>query len=81
MITEARARRLSAGSRFAVRFIETYRARVAPGLPSRCRFTPTCSEYGLEAYWRHGFFRATAMTLWRLARCNPMTRPGTIDRH
>jgi len=62
-------RQLSLPSRFAVRFIETYRAQVGPELNVRCRFDPTCSGYGLAAYRRYGFLKATIKTLGRLARC------------
>jgi len=62
-------RHLSVPSRFAVRFIETYRAHVGPDLNVRCRFEPSCSEYGLEAYQRYGFLKATRKTLGRLSRC------------
>ncbi|MBL68807.1 MAG: membrane protein insertion efficiency factor YidD [Verrucomicrobiales bacterium] len=36
-----------------------------------CRFTPSCSQYGLEAVKNHGAFRGTWMTLRRLSRCHP----------
>lgn len=65
-------RKPSGPSRFAERFILTYKSCVSPRLGSRCRFEPTCSEYGLECYRRFGFLKATAKTLWRLLRCNPL---------
>ena len=79
MTSETLERSLSPLSRFAVRFIETYRLRVGPGLGSRCRFEPSCSSYGLEAYQRHGFWRASARTLWRLLRCNPWNKGPRLD--
>ena len=79
-IAEARAvrGRPSPASRLALWYIETYRARVAPRLRARCRFEPTCSEYGLQAYRRYGFLRATAKTVWRLVRCHPFRRATAI---
>lgn len=71
--------RLSAPSRFAVRFIETYRAHVAPNMKGRCRFEPSCSEYGLEAYRTCGFLKATRKTLGRLTRCRPGYKGPFID--
>lgn len=62
-------RSLSAASRFAVRFIETYRTDVSHRVRTACRFEPSCSTYGLHAYQRYGFWRATAKTLRRLSRC------------
>ncbi len=73
------ARKLSWCSRFAERFILTYQARVSARVGARCRFHPSCSEYGLEAYRRHGFLRATAKTVWRVMRCNPLKKPGAYD--
>jgi putative membrane protein insertion efficiency factor len=79
MSSEAPARKLSALSRFAERFIETYQQRVSPRLGTRCRFEPTCSQYGLEAYRRYGFPKATAKTVWRLMRCNPWNKGARLD--
>ncbi len=74
------AQRLSPPSRFAVRFLETYQSRVSLSLGSaKCRFQPTCSHYGLEAYRRYGFLKATAKTVWRLLRCNRWNRGPTND--
>ncbi len=72
-------RRLSAPSRFAERFIVTYKTRVSHRLNSSCRLEPSCSEYALASYRKHDFIRATAKTVWRLARCNPLTKRGRID--
>lgn len=66
-------------SRFAVRFIETYRKDVAHRFAGRCRFQPGCSEYGLEAFEKYGFAKALRKTLWRVARCNRWYRGALID--
>jgi uncharacterized protein len=73
------ARRRSAPSRFAERFILTYKERVSPRRASRCRFEPTCFQYGLESFRRYGFLRASAKTAWRLLRCNPFNRGERLD--
>lgn len=57
-------------------FIRLYRRFVSPIKPKCCRFTPTCSAYAIEAYEKRGFFVGTALTVWRLLRCNPFGRPG-----
>ena len=41
------------------------------GRPSPCRFTPTCSAYGIEALETHGALRGSVLTVRRLARCHP----------
>jgi len=79
MTSEALERKLSPFSRFAVRFIETYRLRVATRLSARCRFEPSCSSYGLEAYQRYGFWKASLKTAWRLVRCNPWNKRPRFD--
>lgn len=69
----------SAPSRFAERFIQTYQLRVSPQLGARCRFEPSCSAYGLEAFRKYGFLKAAAKTAWRLLRCNPLNRGPHLD--
>lgn len=41
------------------------------GRVSPCRFTPTCSQYAVEAVERHGAGRGLALTARRLGRCRP----------
>jgi len=67
-------------ARAAASSIQAYRRTVSPLLARsrvlRCRFTPTCSLYGLEAIRRHGFFRGGALAAWRVLRCNPLSKGG-----
>ena len=53
-----------------------YRRFISPMIGPRCRFTPTCSAYGLEAIQRHGPWRGGWLTLRRLLRCHPFTPCG-----
>lgn len=41
-----------------------------------CRFTPTCSEYGKQAFRKYGFWKGLAKTVWRVLRCNPLSKGG-----
>lgn len=41
-----------------------------------CRFTPTCSAYAIEAFSKRGFFVGSALTVWRILRCNPFCEGG-----
>ncbi|MDY6367627.1 MAG: membrane protein insertion efficiency factor YidD [Clostridia bacterium] len=41
-----------------------------------CRFTPTCSQYMLEAILKRGFFVGTALGFWRILRCMPWSKGG-----
>ncbi len=62
--------------KIAIALIKFYRKHISPGLPDACRFTPTCSEYALQAYEKYNFFKATGLTIWRILRCNPFSRGG-----
>ena len=56
--------------------IRFYRKNISPNKPPSCKFTPTCSQYGLEAIERFGAFKGGFMTLWRILRCNPFSKGG-----
>ncbi|MEE1154255.1 MAG: membrane protein insertion efficiency factor YidD [Acutalibacteraceae bacterium] len=56
--------------------IKFYRKRISPNTPPSCKFTPTCSQYGLEAIEKFGAFKGGFMTLWRILRCNPFSKGG-----
>ena len=56
--------------------IKTYRVFISPLLPPSCRFTPTCSEYTLEAINRHGALRGSYMGARRLLKCHPFHTGG-----
>ena len=69
-------------ARCALLLIDEYRAHVSPHLRGRvvCRFKPSCSAYGREAIAKYGFAKGSALTAWRIARCGPWTKQGTVDR-
>jgi putative membrane protein insertion efficiency factor len=56
--------------------IRWYQRAVSPGMPSACRFEPTCSEYALQAIETHGLLRGGWLAIRRLARCHPLHKPG-----
>lgn len=53
-----------------------YRACISPMKPPTCRFTPTCSEYAVEAVMRHGILRGSWLVVRRLLRCHPWGGSG-----
>ena len=59
-----------------IRFIKIYKKYISPGLPQSCRFYPTCSSYAIEAIDRHGIFYGSAISIWRVLRCNPFNKGG-----
>ncbi|MFQ3615553.1 MAG: membrane protein insertion efficiency factor YidD [Cyanobacteriota bacterium] len=56
--------------------IHAYRILISPLFPPRCRFHPTCSQYGLEAIARHGALKGGWLTAKRIARCHPWSEGG-----
>lgn len=58
--------------------IRGYQLTISPVLPPSCRFTPSCSQYALEAVRRHGALRGSWLALRRIARCHPWN-PGGVD--
>jgi putative membrane protein insertion efficiency factor len=62
--------------RLLIGLINIYRRRISPSLPSTCRFTPTCSQYGVQAIAKHGAFKGGILTFWRILRCNPFSKGG-----
>lgn len=58
-------------SKIAIGLISFYRSVISPLTPSSCRFIPTCSEYGIEAFRRFGFFKGIKLTVSRILRCRP----------
>jgi putative membrane protein insertion efficiency factor len=53
-----------------------YQALVAPALPRRCKYEPTCSRYALQAIDGYGPARGLVLAAWRLLRSNPFSRGG-----
>ena len=53
-----------------------YRACISPMLPPSCRYTPTCSQYAIEAIKRHGPVRGTRLAIKRICRCPPWGGSG-----
>ena len=56
--------------------IRFYRRHISPHLPPMCRYYPPCSCYAIEAIETHGAFRGTLLAVWRVLRCNPLSRGG-----
>ncbi len=60
----------------AVYLIKVYKAVLSPVFGTKCRFYPSCSQYGLEAIRKYGFFYGVPVLLSRLVRCNPLNDGG-----
>lgn len=51
--------------------IRFYQLTISPILPASCRYTPTCSQYSLEAIKKYGPFKGGYLAFRRILRCNP----------
>lgn len=58
-----------------IRFYQKY---ISPLKPPTCRFTPTCSNYALQAVEKFGVMKGLILSIWRVLRCNPLN-PGGED--
>ncbi len=52
-------------------FIKLYQWILSPLLGPKCRFTPTCSQYGIEAFKKYGPIKGLWLTARRVAKCHP----------
>ena len=57
----------------ALRF---YKARISPQMPPACRYTPTCSEYAMEAIEQRGVIVGGLLATKRVLSCNAFSRGG-----
>ena len=56
--------------------IRFYQRFISPLTPPTCRFTPTCSNYAIQAIRKHGPFKGVALAVWRILRCHPWGGSG-----
>ena len=59
------------GSFLGILIIKLYQWFISPFFPPACRYTPTCSQYGIEAMKKHGLIKGSFLTLKRISRCHP----------
>jgi len=63
-------------SRILVWIINAYRYAVSPLLGTNCRFTPSCSEYAVEAVAKYGAVKGIWLSIKRVSRCHPWHHGG-----
>ncbi|MBB5284382.1 hypothetical protein HNQ92_002525 [Rhabdobacter roseus] len=57
-------------------FVKMYQAVLSPYFPNACRYSPTCSQYMIEAIQKYGVWKGTRLGLRRLGRCHPWGGSG-----
>ena len=63
-------------NKFIIIIIKAYRKFISPLFPPVCRFTPTCSEYSMQAFEKYNVFKAFLLSIARILRCNPFFKGG-----
>lgn len=58
---------------FIIKFYQKY---ISPMKRTRCPYTPSCSQYGLEAIEKYGVIKGGWLAVWRILRCNPFSKGG-----
>jgi len=56
--------------------VKIYQHLISPLLPATCRYSPSCSQYTLEALQKHGLFKGGWLSLKRILSCNPWGGKG-----
>jgi putative membrane protein insertion efficiency factor len=59
-----------------MRLVRVYRRYISPLLPDSCIYSPTCSEYALEAIGKYGAAKGSWLAFKRILRCNPFHSGG-----
>ena len=62
--------------KFLIAGIRFYQKYISPLKNTKCPYTPSCSQYGLEAIQKHGALKGTILAIWRIMRCNPFSKGG-----
>lgn len=63
-------------SQLCILLIRLYQRWISPLLGSHCIYSPSCSQYALEAIQKHGLLRGGWLACGRLLRCHPFRRGG-----
>lgn len=58
------------------RAVGIYKRYYNPLFAGRCKYTPSCSAYMVQAVKKRGFFVGVFLGIWRILRCNPFSKGG-----
>ncbi|WP_445665444.1 membrane protein insertion efficiency factor YidD [Fodinibius sp. AD559] len=59
-----------------IAIVRLYQLVISPWTPSSCRYHPTCSQYSIEAFQKHGAFKGLWLTIRRIGSCHPWSKGG-----
>ena len=65
--------------RILIAILRFYRRYISPAFPGKCRFIPTCSEYGIEAIEKYGALKGGYLAVRRILRCHPFYKGDLND--
>lgn len=63
-------------NKLVIKLIDFYKKRISPNTNPHCKYSPTCSSYAKEAFIKFNFFYALLLTIFRILRCNPLSKGG-----
>lgn len=56
--------------------VKCYQYAISPYIPASCRYSPTCSQYTIEALKKHGLLKGSWLSIKRIISCNPWGGKG-----
>ena len=59
-----------------ISLIQYYRINISPRTAPKYKYSPTCSQYAIEAIEKYGPIKGSLMSIWRILRCNPFSKGG-----
>ena len=62
--------------RLLILILRAYQLSLSPMLGARCRYSPSCSQYAIEALREHGVMKGLWLAVRRLGRCHPFHAGG-----
>lgn len=62
-----------------IALVWVYRHTLTYLFPSSCRYTPTCSQYAMDALRKYGFLKGTYYSIKRIGRCHPYSNHNSYD--
>ena len=62
--------------RFFIGLVKVYQYLISPLLGQNCRYTPTCSEYSIQAIEKYGIFKGFWLSIKRISKCHPWGGSG-----